>query len=408
MPVAYEILRTEVHPAERRVQLEFRVVNRGVEYFRASDGLSIGWQVFDPASGRFYAEGEWRKMERDLAPGDSERCEVEVVLPGDEGEYSVYISPRTGDGWFYSLGEKYLEAAASVTDGVAAWHGARVTTLGERARRGGLGQIRAAIAEVSASIWRNRGLVASMTRRDLASRYRGSFGDAYWAVFHPVLLMATYFFVFGVVLQTRFPGGPGRTGYAFYLLCGMLPWLGFSEAVARAPSSLLDNRHLVKKVVFPLELLSVNHVLAALFTQLVAAGVFVLAIKFWRGGPTPLVQWIPVLLVPQVLFTIGLAWAFAALGVFFRDLVQIIGPILTLWFFLTPICYPESSLPAAAFSILRKNPVYMLVRGWRTVLLEGSAPPDKSLLGAALAGIAMFLIGLSLFRRLRRSFADVI
>jgi lipopolysaccharide transport system permease protein len=407
MPLAYEILRTEVQPAERLVRLDFRIVNRGIEYLRASHGLSIGWQVFDPASGRFYAEGEWRKIPRDLAPGESAECRVDVVLPGDEGDYCIYISPRTGDGWLYARGEEFLEGAARVTGGAAEWEGARETTLARRARRGGLNQIRAGLIEVASSMWRNRGLIASMTRRDLASRYRGSFGDAYWAVFHPLLLMATYFFVFGVVLQTRFPGRPDSAGYALYLLCGMLPWLGFSEAVGRAPSALLDNRHLVKKVVFPLEILAVNHVLAALFTQLIAAAIFVLAITLWLGGPAPALQWIPMLLVPQVLFTIGLAWVFAALGVFFRDLAQIIGPMLTLWFFLTPICYPESSLPASVLSVFRKNPIYMLVRGWREALLNGGAPPDKSLLGATLAGIAMFLIGLSLFRRLRRSFADV-
>lgn len=178
-----------------------------------------------------------------------------------------------------------------------------------------------------ASIWRNRPLIASMTRRDLMARYRGSFGDALWAVWNPLLQMATFFFVFGVVLKTRFPGIESESGYAFYLICGMLPWLAISEAVARAPGAMVENRHLVKKTVFPFEIVAVQHLLAALVTQGIGTVIFVLAHLIFLGPLHWTVVYLPLLLIPQVLLTLGTCWALSAVGVYLRDLIQVIGPV---------------------------------------------------------------------------------
>ena len=122
----------------------------------------------------------------------------------------------------------------------------------------------------------------------------------------------------------------------------------------------------------------------------------------------PTILWLPVLLVPQVMFTLGLCWFLAALGVYFRDLGQFSGFLLTLWFFLTPICYPEASLPAAAVGVLSKNPVFVLVRGYRAILLEGMVPSFAPLWKLWLVSAAVLVLGHAWFYKLRKSFADVI
>jgi lipopolysaccharide transport system permease protein len=220
--------------------------------------------------------------------------------------------------------------------------------------------------------------------------------------------MATYFFVFGIVLQTRFGADQSRTGFALYFLAGMLPWLAFSEPVGRSPHVIPDHRNFVKKLVFPLETLSIIQVLSGLTTGLLATAVYMVGLVALNGFIPLSVIWLPVLLVPQILFTLGLCWFLAALGAYVRDLGQIMGFVLTLWFFLTPICYPESLLPDAAAPFLHKNPLFVLVRGYRSILLEGSAPDFSSVWKLWLLAAVVFLCGYAWFHKLRRAFADVI
>src|SRR5262249_38178660 len=193
-------------------------------------------------------------------------------------------------------------------------------------------------------------------------------------VINPLLLMLTYFFVFGVVMRSRFPGDDTRYAFALNFLAGMLPWLAFNEAIGRAPSVMLEHRNFVKKLVFAVETLPLNLVFAGLVTELFAILLYCGFLFAVRGSLPPTVLWLPVLLIPQLLLTAGLAWFFAALGVFARDLGQIMGFILTLWFFLTPICYPENKLPHIAAGLLTKNPIYVLVDGYRSNLLQNQAP----------------------------------
>ena len=169
----------------------------------------------------------------------------------------------------------------------------------------------------------------------------------------------------------------------------MLPWLAFSEAAGRAPTVMLEHRNFVKKLVFAVETLPVNLVAAGLVTEFFAVVLFCVLAACVARQPLPVsVLWLPVLLVPQLLFTAGLSWFLAALGVFVRDLGQIMGFLMTIWFFITPICYPEDSLPGAVAPLLTKNPMYVLVRGYRAIFLENPAPGVRPALEtvAALSG----------------------
>jgi lipopolysaccharide transport system permease protein len=374
-----------------------------------NQNFSLGWQFFDPQSNRFLEEGAWTPVAGDVAPGEAARFELSIPVP-DAGAYEIYVSHiQPPASWAYARGEPFLRILVQASEGrlqVVAQEMATLRSL--RWRR-----IRAALPRLFASpvrtIAQNHRLIRSMARRDILARYRGSFGDFFWTILNPLLLMATYFFVFGIVLQNRYGADQSRTGFALYFIAGMLPWLAFSEPVGRAASVILEHRNFVKKLVFPLDTLPVNHVLAGLVTELFGAGVFIVALLIIRHTVPAAVLWLPVLLVPQLLFTLGLCWFLAALGVYMRDLGQIMALVLTIWFFITPICYQESTnLSPAVLAVMRQNPLYTLVRGYRAVFLEGHAPELLPLVKLWVIALALFFLGHVWFYRLRKSFADVI
>jgi len=399
----------EVTAQGRSLVVRCRVRNRSNEAWKASDGFRIGAQIIDPETHFYIEDGARVSPGAELAPGAAAEIELPVELPPQRGKYRVYVSPMQEDiGWFYERNWPLLVIDAGVDDGrVTAWS-LRVLTLRSLRAAIALRSVGRALWFPLDTIWRNRALIRSMVWRDILGRYRGSFGGVFWTVLNPLLLMVTYYFVFGIVLRTRFAGDPSRSTFVLYFLAGMLPWLPFSEAAGRAPMVLMEHRNFVKKLVFPLETLSVNLTAAGLVTQAFALALFLLFLLVTRGSVPLAAVWLPALLVPQVLFTLGVCWFLAALGVYVRDLGQINGFLLTLWFFLTPICYPEESLPAEAMSLLAKNPLFVLVRGYRTILLESSAPAFGPLWKLWIVSAAVFVLGHAWFYKLRKTFADVI
>jgi lipopolysaccharide transport system permease protein len=293
---------------------------------------------------------------------------------------------------------------AKVTGGRLIAESPRHTSAAAMSRRRILRAIPKAFAYPVRSLIRNHKLMNSMVRRDILARYRGSFGGSLWTLLNPLLLMATYFFLFGVVLKQRFEGG----SYILYFLAGILPWLAFSEAVGRSPSIMLDYRSFVKKLVFPLEILPVNLVISGAVTEAIGVAIFTLGLLYSRHALPWSVLWLPALIVPQFLLTAGLCWFLAALGVFLRDLGQILGFVLTALFFLTPICYPESQLQGPMRRLESFNPIFVLVHGYRTIFLDQRAPDAMPLIGFWIGSLALAVLGYAFFHKLRRSFADVI
>ena len=193
-----------------------------------------------------------------------------------------------------------------------------------------------------------------------------------------------------------------------YFLAGMLPWIAFSEALGRAPGVIVEHRVYVKKLLFPIETLPVNLVMSGLVSGAFALLVFLAALLIARGSLPATALWLPVVVIPQVMLTMGVCWWLAATGVYFRDLGQIIGFLLTLWFFLTPICYPDTSLPAWTLPVLGKNPVYTIVRGYRAVLIENRAPEWQAIWKLWALSLVVFIGGCAWFRKMRRNFSDVL
>jgi lipopolysaccharide transport system permease protein len=372
--------------------------------------FSLGRQFFDPQSNLFIEEGAWTPPAGDVPPGAKGKFEIAIPFPPETGAYEIYVSHiQQPGGWAYRHGQPFLRIVVEASDGQLRVLQNEITTLRSLHWRRAWAALPKLFASPVRTIAQNHRLIRSMARRDILARYRGSFGDVFWTLLNPLLLMATYFFVFGIVLRTRFGADQSRTGFALYFLAGMLPWLAFSEPVGRSAYVILEHRNFVKKLVFPLDTLPVNQVVSGLVTELFGAAVFVAGLLIIRHTVPAAVLWLPVLLVPQLLFTLGVCWFLAALGVYMRDLGQIMTLILTLWFFITPICYPESTnLSPAISAVIRQNPLYVLVRGYRAVFLEGHAPELLPLVKLWAIALALFFLGHVWFYRLRKSFADVI
>jgi lipopolysaccharide transport system permease protein len=412
MSAAWLEPKATVDTQTRRVDVGVRVLNASGETWRASEGFAIGYQIFDAETGTMLLDGARTPPDRDVEPGGSVPVRMEFDLPAEDGSYQVLISPlREGVCWYHERDWPFLLVEAAVRNGVARLErvrrASRATLRRERMLRG----LRRGFTEPIATLWRNRGVIRVMVRRDILGRYRGSFAGAFWTLINPLLLMLTYFFVFGLVLRSRIEGDPGRTGFGLYFLAGMLPWLAVSEALGRAPAVILDHRNFVKKLVFAVETLPVNLVAAGLVSELFAVLLFGVFLVVLRGGVPASALWLPALVIPQVLLTLGLSWFLAALGAFVRDLGQVAGFLLTIWFFLTPICYPETSLDTLPHSVtlwLSKNPMTVLVRAYRAILLHHQAPEFGPLWKFWLLSAVVFLLGYAWFHRLQKSFADIL
>jgi lipopolysaccharide transport system permease protein len=383
-----------LEPARDGLQLRFHTAHAGL----------VGWQVFDPATGLFLSEGDW------LTATPALPTQLTLRLPETPGRYRIFVSGRDdARGWHYAHGERFLVVDAEVdADGRArllrhamkTMRGLRLESLPASLAR--------ALAAPGRTLLRHAALIRSLVRRDLAARYRGSFFDAGWTLLQPLLLMATYYFVFAEVLQSRFPGDASREGFALYLLAGMIPWIALSEAIARAPGVLLAHRNLIQKLVFPSEVLPAQVTASALLTSLFSLAIFLVGLLILRHAIPATALYLPLIWIPQTLFTLGLCWMLAALGAYLRDLGHVMGFLLTLWFFLTPICYPDSALPAAALPVLGKNPAYILVRAYRAVMVEGHAPEWLALAKLTALGAALTVAGYAIFHKLKKGFADAL
>lgn len=253
-----------------------------------------------------------------------------------------------------------------------------------------------------------RKLIQLMVKRDLLGRYKGSFAGVLWTVVNPLALLFIYWFVFSVILRVRIGPNGKPIDFVFYILAGLLPWMAFSEALIRSNTCILENVNLVKKVVFPLEILPVNKTLSSCINSLVGVLLLILLVLGNRGSVPWTVILLPAVILPQLLLTVGFGWFLAGLGVFIRDTNHVIGLVLTVWMFLCPIVYPENMVPKPLLRWFRLNPFLPVVTGYRSVLLDGTLPdacPWLCLLGISLL---IFFLGYFWFIRTKKAFADVV
>ena len=251
-------------------------------------------------------------------------------------------------------------------------------------------------------------LIVSLTRRELAARYRGSVLGFLWTLVTPIVMIAIFTIIFAGIFKAKFGASSSQWDYALYLFCGLLPWNAFQESLQLSSTTIVAHGNLVKRVVFPLETLPVSLSLAAVVNQLFGTLVLIVAAIVLRHEFHATLVYLPLVLIPQLIATLGAAWLVASLGVFIRDIVQGIGLLLMAWMYLTPIIYPESLVPANYRAAINLNPFTPLVRSYRRIILDGLAPDWQGLAYFLGFGLILFLLGYWWFARTRKNFADVI
>ena len=261
-------------------------------------------------------------------------------------------------------------------------------------------------------LFRYRGLIQTLVTRELKARYRGSVLGFFWSFANPLLLLLVYTFVFSVIL----PGfrGSDLEPYALFLFCGLLPWTWFSSSLLESSNVLIANGNLIKKVMFPAEILPLVAVLSNMFHFFFALPVlaaFLLYYSVTGGLQGPLhvseLVWLPVVILVQFLLTLGFGLILAALTVHFRDIRDLLGNLLTLWFFATPIIYPMVMVPEGGKIFMDLNPFAHLAISYQEILFyAGPFGHWKWLLALAIGSLGLLAVGYALFDRLRDSFAE--
>jgi lipopolysaccharide transport system permease protein len=252
-----------------------------------------------------------------------------------------------------------------------------------------------------------RTLIIQLVKRDFQQRYIGSAAGWVWGLIHPLVLLASYVFVFGICLKQTSPPGAVTTNYPMLLFAGMLPWLLFSETVQRSSGCLIEQANLITKTVFPAEIVPVSIFLSSLIGHLLALVLVIAGAAIFLRHISPILAFLPIVMLLVGLFAIGIGWIAAAFHVYLRDTAQVLAVILTLWFWATPILITEDKFPRWAVLVLRANPLTYIVRAYREILL-GHAVSLRDLGSTALFAVAAFLCGGLIFRYLKRGFADVL
>jgi lipopolysaccharide transport system permease protein len=268
--------------------------------------------------------------------------------------------------------------------------------------------LRAVLVAPFELLFTHRRTIEAFVRRDIRARYVSSVIGLSWAVIQPLALLGLYTFIFSHVLRLRLGGSDSTATFALYLFCGMLPWLAFSEGLTRSTNVILEQAHLIKKVVFPSEILPPYVVISALVIELFGLAVLLAAVGLFHRGPSWSMLLLPGILLLQFFLTVGLGWLLASVNVFLRDVGQVLGLGLTLWLFVTPIFYPAELVPAGFGWVLDLNPMYYLVQAYRDVLLEQRPPVPSHAAILAATALAAFVVGHWFFRRARPAFVDVL
>ncbi len=259
------------------------------------------------------------------------------------------------------------------------------------------------------SLWIHRSLSYQLAKREVVGRYRGSVAGLAWSFFNPLLMLAVYTFVFSVIFQARWSGLEGGKGsFAIVLFVGVLVHGIFAECLNRAPNLIMANTNYVKRVMFPLEILPWVAMGSALFHAFISLIVLVLAQLLVLGSVPVTALLLPLILAPLVLTTVGVAWIFAAFGVYLRDIGQITVVITTVALFLSPVFYPVTALPEEYRLVFLLNPLTFIIEQAREVMIWGRLPDWSGLALYILASLVVAWIGFWTFQKMRTGFADVL
>lgn len=257
--------------------------------------------------------------------------------------------------------------------------------------------------------FRNSNLIIDLIKREVVGRYRGSSMGLLWSFFNPILMLIIYTFVFSIVFKARWPGGSeSKTEFALVLFSGLMVFNLFSECINRAPSLILNNANYVKKVIFPLEILPIVALGAAFFHFAISLIVWLAFFFIFFGLPKPEIFLLLAVLIPLMFLIMGLSWGLASLGVYLRDVSQVVGVLTTVLMFMSPIFYPISALPEQYRALMHLNPLTFSVEQARDVMIWGKGINWSDWSLQLLVSLSIFWLGFAWFQKTRKGFADVL
>lgn len=252
-------------------------------------------------------------------------------------------------------------------------------------------------------------LLRQLVKRDVTSRYKGSYLGIIWSFIIPLLMLVVYTFVFSVVFEARWNiESSSKVEFALIIFSGMTVFNFFSEVLNRSSSLIINNANYVKKVVFPLALLPISITISALVQALISIVILVIGIIVFMGGINLTILYLPLVLLPVVLMSFGLSWLLASVGTYIRDIGYIVNVCTSALMFLSPIFYPVSSVPEALKFVYYLNPLSYTVEDMRKVLLWNEAPDFTWLAIGTIIGLVVAVLGYFWFKKTRRGFADVL
>ena len=252
-------------------------------------------------------------------------------------------------------------------------------------------------------------LLPPLLLRDIKERYAGSVIGVFWTFLQPLLFILLYWLVFSQIMRIRIQTDTGEVPFFAFLLSGLLPWFAFQEGVMRGASSILDKRHVIKKVIFPTELFPLSSVISAFIHNGVGILIFLCGFFMWKGNISiQQISFIMVLLFLQILLTSGLSLLFSALSVYIRDIIQVLGVVFQAIFYMSTILYPITSVPETLKTFIKLNPVTALAEAYHNTILYGRCPEIRDMIYLLFFTIGALIVGIYTFRKLKRGFADVL
>jgi len=263
-------------------------------------------------------------------------------------------------------------------------------------------------------LWKNKTLLRQLCKRDLSAKYKGASLGVTWSVILPLTMLAIYAFVFGEIFKSRWGNTPApqtwseRLSFALILYAGLIIFNWFAECLSKSPISILSNANFVKRVIFPLEILPIVPIITGGFHFLMSALVLT---SFTLLSPMPVTTYwllIPFLLIPFLLCLIGVSWFLSALGVYFRDMEQMMPALISALMFLSPVFYSVQVLPEFVRPWLMANPLTFIIEAFRNLLFWHTLPSSTDSLLMYLMALVVFYFGYFSFRTLRKGFADVL
>lgn len=245
-------------------------------------------------------------------------------------------------------------------------------------------------------------MLKNMVRKDLRTRYKGSFLGFLWTFINPLLQLVVYSVIFSTIIRMNIEK------YPMFLFVTLLPWIFFSTSIQVSSSSIVNSKDLVKKVYFPREIIPLSVVTSGLMNLLFGFVIVFPALMIYRIRLTSALIYLPLVIIVEYVVTLAFSLTFSALDVYFRDLEHILGIIIMAWFYLTPIIFPVEMVPQKYLKFFFLNPMTPIIAAFRDILYYGKTPDVQMLLISLLSGILLLVFGYKVFRALQKNFAEEI